>query len=218
MSNAKNKTTSTKKAETKNTTVKNAAKKGATYTFGGEYFCREANGLNSKQYELAVTFPELLNAPLAVFKKGVSEPGHPIFNLMIKKYSDYVSIRTYNVLKVENNTGTKAKKTNDINVMDIDQLKVYAEENDIEIDLEIYNNDVSKVREAIELALSDPEKFKEEYEKAVEEYKFKQQLDELNETDETDETQDENSGETDGDKDVDDLLDDLDGDENDTHE
>lgn len=181
------------------------AKKGAIYTFGGEYFCRQDKGLSVKTYELTVTFPELLQAPLSTFKRGVLETNHPIRNMMIKKYPDYTSVRTYCVLKVENHTNSKPKKVDDISVMDIEQLKHYIEEKDLGIDVEVYDNAVDKVREAITLAETDPEKFEESYDKAVKDYEYKKQLKELNGDNEAD-------GKSDDKDAVDDLLDDLDGD------
>lgn len=199
-----------KKQAKANATTK-TEKKGAVYTFGGEYYCRQDKGLSSKMYELSVTFPELLQAPLSIFKRGVSESNHPIRNLMIKKYPDFTSVRTYNVIKVENYTNAKSKKVDDINVMDLEQLKTYISDNGLEIDTAVYDDAVDKVREAISLAETDPEKFEELYTKAVEDFKYKKELEELN----GDDNESEGTGESDdnGKKDAaDDLLDDLDGD------
>lgn len=210
MANAKNKAAN-KTAKT----VKTESKKGAIYTFGGEYYSRTDKGLVKKRYELSVAFPELLQAPLSVFKGGLSNPNSTIFKLMITKYADFSSVRTYSVLHVENNTNTKPKKTDDISIMDIEQLKSYIENNDLGIDTQVFNDDVVKIREIIAIAESDPENFKEVYKQAVESYEYDKKLAELNNTndDETDETSD-----NDSDNDVDDLLDDLDGDENGTNE
>lgn len=203
----------TKNKAAKNTaktvkTVKNeTVKKGATYTFGGEYYCREDKGLTAKTYELAVTFPELLKAPLSVFKKGVSTTGHPIRNLMIKKYPDFTSIRTYSVIGVVNNTNVRPVKTNDISIMDVEQLKKYIAENELGISVEVYDNQIEKIREAIHLAENDPEKFEKVYADDVRDYEYRKQLEDLN-----------NGSDGDENEDVDDLLDDLDGDENDTNE
>ena len=154
--------------------------KGVEYTFGGEYYCKDSDGYALKNYELSVVFPELLQAPLSVFKKGVSTPNNPIYMLMIKKYPDFNAVRTHYVLKVVNNTDKAPKKADDINVMNIEQLKVYISENELNINTAVYYDAVDKVREAITLAESDPEKFKEIYDKAVEEYKFNKQVAELN--------------------------------------
>ena len=213
----------------KNKAVENKAvktevpKKGVVYTFGGEYYCREDKGLTSKYYEISVTFPELLKAPLSVFKKGVSTTGHPVRNLMIKKYPDFTSVRTYNVISVANNLTSKSVKVNDINVMDIEQLKRYIIENDLGIDVKVYCNKIEKIREIIRLAENNPEKFETVYAKDVEEYEYEKTLEELNNDSDGDA---ETDGDENGDGDVDDLLDDLedggdaetDGDENDTNE
>lgn len=187
------------------------AKKGAVYTFGGEYYSRQDKGLACKSYELSVIFPELLQAPLSVFKRGVSETGHPIRKLMISKYPDYTAVRTYNVIKVENYTNAKPKKTDDISVMDILQLQAYISEKELGIDTEIYDNAVDKVRDAIRLAETDPEKFEESYNEAVKDYEYKKQLEALNgngSSEGENEENEENSG--DGTS-ADDLLGDLDG-------
>ena len=188
------------------------AKKGAIYTFGGEYYCRQDKGLSVKAYELSVVFPELLQAPLSVFKRGVSETNHPIRNLMIKKYPDFTTVRTYNVIKVENYTNSKPKKTDDISVMDIEQLKHYISENDLGIDTAVYDNAVDKVRGAITLAETDPEKFEESYAEAVKNYEYKKELESLNGNDL--DGDDNNESEDEGKDAADDLLDDLDGDDN----
>lgn len=182
--------------------------KGVIYTFGGEYYCRQDKGLGSKTYELTVTFPEFLQAPLSVFKKGVSENKHPIRNLMLKKYPDFTSVRTYSVIKIVNNTSIKPKKTDDINTMDIVQLQAYIDDNELDFVVAVYDNDVVKVREAIKLAQENPEEFKNAYAEAVKEYEYKKALEELNPDG------DEQNGDKDGadESGVDDLLDDLDGD------
>lgn len=182
--------------------------KGVVYTFGGEYYCRQDKGLGSKNYELTVTFPEFLQAPLSVFKKGVSERKHPIRNMMIKKYPDFTSVRTYSVIKVVNNTNTKPKRSDDIATMDIVQLQAYINENELDFNTDVYDNDVVKVREAIKLAQDNPDDFKNAYAEAVKEYEYKKALEELNPD------KDEQDGDKDGadESGVDDLLDDLDGD------
>lgn len=196
--------------------------KGVIYTFGGEYFCRQDKGLGSKAYELTVTFPDFLVNALSTFKKGVSETGHPIRNLMIKKYPDFTSVRTYNVINVVNNSNSKPKKSDDIATMNIEQLQVFIADNELEIDVVVYGNDVAKVREAIKLAQDDPAEFEKIYAEAVKDYEYKKQLEELNkgngdENGKADNGKSEGEAETqkgDDDSDVDDLLDDLDGDEN----
>lgn len=197
-------------------------KKGATYTFGGEYYARQDKGLLAKTYKLAVTFPELLQAPLSVFKKGVSEAGHPIRNLMVKSYPDFTSVRTYNVLSVANNTNSKPNKTNDISVMNIEQLKTFIDDNDLGIDVQVYDNAVDKVRAAITLAQENPEKFAETYANDVKEYEYKKELEALNSSDDNsneeqnssdDGSNEEQNDKSEGETDVDDLLDDLDGDD-----
>ncbi len=202
------------KTQQKNETVK----KGVTYTFAGEYYCRDDRGLLAKVYELAVTFPELLANPLSAFKKGVNETGNPIRNLMVKKYPDYTSVRTYSVIKCENNTGAKPKKANDIEIMNVEQLQQFIDENDLGINTEIYNNDVVKIREMITLAQDDPEKFETVYAEQVKEYEYNKELEALNDENVTGETTDEATTDSTNDEDVDDLLDDLDGDENGTNE
>ena len=205
----------TKNKAAKNTAKDETVKGGVTYTFAGEYYCRDDRGLLAKTYEISVTFPELLNAPLSVFKKGVSTIGHPIRNLMIKKYPDFTSVRTHTVIGCKNNTNTKPKKVNDIEVMNIEQLQHYIDENSLGINVEIYNNDVVKVREAITLAQDDPEKFETVYAEQVKEFEYNKELAALNENGANTET---DSSNDEKDEDVDDLLDDLDGDENDTNE
>jgi len=189
--------------------------KGAEYTFSGEYYCRETDGYITKNYELSIVFPELLQAPLSVFKKGVLTPNHPIHSLMLKKYPDYSSVRTYNVIKVVNNTDKKPKKENDINIMDIEQLKVYIKENCLNIDTAIYYDAVDKVRGAISLAENSPEKFEVQYAEDLKEFNYNLQLLELNKNNpgETQQKQTKNAdkkqyeNEQDG---IDDLLGDLD--------
>lgn len=212
----------TTKTKTANAQAKAQQKpKGVIYTFGGEYFCRQDKGLGSKAYELTITFPEFLVNPLSTFKRGVSEVNHPIRNLMVKKYPDFTSVRTYNVIKVVNNSNAKPKKSDDIATMDIEQLKVFINENELGIDVVVYNEDVAKVREAIKAAQEDPEEFEKAYAEAVKDYEYRKQLEELNKGGDDngdgksdDKTEDENSKKGEGESDVDDLLDDLDGDDN----
>ena len=211
-------TTKTKTAKVQAKTQTQQKPKGVIYTFGGEYFCRQDKGLGSKAYELTVTFPDFLVNALSTFKKGVSETGHPIRNLMIKKYPDFTSVRTYNVINVVNNTNAKPKKSDDIATMNIEQLKVFIDENELNIDVVVYGDDVAKVREAIKLAQDDPEEFEKIYAEAVKEYEYKKQLEELNQdgddNGDSKSDEDENSKKGEGESDVDDLLDDLDGDDN----
>lgn len=211
-------TTKTKTAKAQAKTQTQQKPKGVIYTFGGEYFCRQDKGLGAKAYELTVTFPDFLVNALSTFKKGVSETGHPIRNLMIKKYPDFTSVRTYNVINVVNNTNAKPKKSDDIATMNIEQLKVFIDENELNIDVIVYGDDVAKVREAIKLAQDDPEEFEKIYAEAVKEYEYKKQLEELNQDGDDNgdgkSDEDENSKKGEGESDVDDLLDDLDGDDN----
>lgn len=162
------------------TTQDTVENKGVKYTFCGEYYSKDKEGLTLKNYEISIVFPELLQAPLSVFKKGALTPNHPIHSLIIKKYPDYESVRTYSVLSVANYSGQTLKKVNDINIMNIEQLKEYINENDIKIDTAVYNDDVNKVRAAIVLAQDDPEKFETQYQEDVKEYEYNKQLSELN--------------------------------------
>lgn len=191
-----------------------AKKTGVVYTFSGEYYYKQDKGLGTKSYELSVTFPNLLQAPLAVFKGGVSKGGHPVRNLMLKKYPDFVSVRTFSVLSVANYNTATSVKTNDINVMNIDQLKSYIEDKSLGIDTEVYKNDVNKVRAAITLAESNPEDFAETYKKVVEEYEYEKQIEALNSdnngTENTENAESAESTENTGAEDVNDLLKDLD--------
>ena len=156
-------------------------KTGAVYVFSGEYYYRQDKGLGIKNYELSVTFPDVLKAPLSVFKSGVSKNGHPVRSLMIKKYPDFASIRTYCISSFTDNTSNSNKKeTKDINKMNLAQLTKYIETNGLGIDTNIYGADIKKIREIITLAETDPDKFKETYEKDVKEYEYERELENLN--------------------------------------
>lgn len=206
--NASKAATKTTTKATKTTEVK----KGAIYSFCGEYYSKTGNDVKIGRYELDVVFPELLQAPLSVFKGSVDKVGHPINTLMIKKYPDFSRVRTYNVMKVVNNTGSSKGAKNTIELMDIEQLKNYIAEKDLIIDTEIYDNSVELVRVAIKQAEADPEAFAPIYAKAVEDYKYKKELEALNGTgNDNEDNSDIITDETGEDGDINDLLDDLDG-------
>jgi fructose-specific phosphotransferase system component IIB len=130
---------------------------------------------------------------------------------MIKKYADFTRVRTYSVLRVVNNTGSTKGAKNTIELMDIEQLKNYISEKDLEIDTKIYEDSVELVRTAIKQAEADPEAFAPIYAKAVEDYKYKKELEALNNTGENEDDNGDTDSNAEGNGDIDDLLDDLDG-------
>lgn len=206
MSNAKTKT---------KTEAKTSAKKlGVVYTFGGQYFGKNGSDKAIKDYSLSITYPKVLEAPLSEFKGGLNKEGNPVRNLMVKSYPDFVRVRTFNLVSVVNNIKNTKEEANAIDCMNVAQLNKYIEKNDLGIDIEVYENDVVKIRQAIKKAEEDPEAFAIAYEKDVEEHELNKQLKELNPGAEGDETGDDENGE--GDNGLDELLEGLeDGDEGD---
>lgn len=179
-------------------------KRGVTYSFGGEYYSKKGKEVRVKNYNLSVTFPEALQAPLSVFKKSISTQGHPVYNLMCKSYPDFSKVRTYSVLGVKNNTTNTKNTKNVIELMDLEQLKKYITDNDLIIDTIVYDDRVELVREAIKQAESAPEEFTIAYNEAVKDYEYRKELEKLNPIG--------NPPDGDG-EDIDDLLGDLDGEE-----
>lgn len=191
----KTKTQATAKTKTEST------QKGVKFSFAGDYYTGSKNeSLQIKPYAIDIVFPEYTPKALSLFKTGLKKPENAIHKLMVKKYPDFRTVRTHTIIGVTDLSG-KTRNTSNVSVMSIEQLEAYIEDNDLGIDPNIYEGNITRLREAVLLAEKDPETFAETYKADVEAYEFNKQLNDLNENDEV-ETTDEGEGEAD----IDNLL------------
>lgn len=177
----------------------NEKNKGVKYTFTGQYYtgCKEQSE-QVKDYELQVVFPQVIPNALSVFKTSLIKKVDGIYQMMRKKYPDFKTIRTYAVTNVEDLNGSSVN-TRNIATMNTKQLVKYIENNELEIDAQVYKGNITGLRNAIILAEEEPEKFKEVYAADVQQYNFDKQIKELNDIQP-------DAGEETAEKDIDDLL------------
>lgn len=182
--------------------------KGVKFSFAGEYYTGAKNeGLQIKQYAIDIVFPEYTPKALSLFKSGLKKPESAIRKLMVSKYPDFRNVRTHTIVGVADLSG-KTRSTNNVSIMSMEQLTAYIEDNDLNIDPNVYEGNITRLREAVILAEKDPDAFAEAYKADVEAYNFNKQLNDLNKDDETgtpaNDTEDEND--TEGEDDIDNLL------------
>lgn len=155
-------------------------KKGVAYTFSGEYYTGSKETVEQvKNYELTVNFPEETPIALSLFKTSLTRTKDAIFKMMIKKYPDFKAVRTYVITNVKN-LDNSAKQPKDIASMNTKQLAKYIAEKGLEIDVEVYDDDLAKLREVIVLAEKDVETFKKVYEADVQAHNFNKSINSLN--------------------------------------
>lgn len=187
-------------------------KKGVKYTFEGQYYTgSDTKGEQVKAYSLDVVFPSVEEKALSYFKTGLIRKD-AIYKLMIAKYSDFVRVRTMVITNVEDLSG-KGENTSNIATMNRKQLASYIAKKKLEIDVEVYADDITRLRNAIVQAEENPEAFKEIYAADVEAYNFSKGVNELNgvdngsDSDNTDDNEDKEDEEKNSEVDpVDDLL------------
>lgn len=166
-------------------------KKGVKYTFEGQYYTgSDTKGEQVKTYSLDVVFPSVEEKALSYFKTGLIRKD-AIYKLMIAKYSDFVRVRTMVITNVEDLSG-KGTSTSNIATMNRKQLASYIAKNNLGIDVEVYADDITRLRNAIIQAEENPETFKETYAADVEAYNFSKGVNELNNVGGSDSANDEN--------------------------
>ena len=181
------------------------AAKGVKFSFAGEYYTGAKNeGLQIKQYAIDIVFPEYTPKALSLFKSGLKKSESAIRKLMVSKYPDFRTVRTHTIVGVTDLSG-KVRNTNNVSVMSLEQLTTYIEDNELGIDPEVYEGNITRLREAVILAEKDPDTFAETYKADVEAYNFNKQLNDLNEGSEGNETE-APANDTEGEDDIDNLL------------
>lgn len=182
--------------------------KGVRYTFEGQYYTGSKEQAEQvKDYKLQVIFPQVFSNALSLFKTNLSrQMSSGIYKMMKEKYPDFKTVRTYAVTNVEDLNGEEIN-TRNIATMNTKQLVKYIAEKELGIDAQVYEGDITRLRNAIVFAEKEPEKFEEVYKADVEEYNFNKDIKDLNNIPAggNGEGKDENP---DGDKDtdIDDLL------------
>lgn len=207
----------------KNTKTKTATpSKGVKFVFAGEYYTGAKNdGSQIKPYTLDVVFPEYTPKALSLFKTGLKKPENAIRKLMIAKYPDFRTVRTHTIMGITDLSG-KVRNTSNVSIMTIEQLERYIEDNELGINVEVYADNITRLREAIIQAENDPEAFKESYKADLEAYEFNKQLTDLNGSESNSNVENKNEGEEESDtdegkSDIDNLLGDME-EESDTDE
>ena len=158
----------------------NAKNKGVRYTFAGQYYTgNKEQSEQVKDYTLQVVFPQVYPNALSIFKTSLIKKFDSIYTMMLKKYPDFKTVRTYTVINIEDLNGTSVN-THNIATMNTKQLIKYIENNELGIDAKIYEKNITGLRNAIILAQEEPEKFKEVYAADVQQYEFNKQIKELN--------------------------------------
>lgn len=191
----------------------NVKNKGVKYTFTGQYYTgNKEQAEQVKDYELQVVFPQMYPNALSIFKTSLIKQHDSIYQMMKKKYPNFKTVRTYAVTNIEDLNGTSVN-THNIATMNTKQLIKYIENNELGIDAQVYEGNITGLRNAIILAQEEPEKFKEVYAADVQQYEFNKQINELNDVqgeadgqaEQTGEVEKEN-GTDENEKDIDDLL------------
>lgn len=127
--------------------------RGFTVTVVGEYIARSGvlgNEKVARPYEIEGNIPTL-HAALSIVKNKLLDP------LLSKKYSDYVTYRTYHITKISPIDPNDASLLADIPVsyMDRESLIQFCKKNNLPVETHLYP-DLFKLREAVEFAYTDP--------------------------------------------------------------
>ncbi|UKI40502.1 MAG: hypothetical protein L6V95_09940 [Candidatus Melainabacteria bacterium] len=182
---------------------------GVKYTFAGQYYTgNKEQSEQVKDYELQVVFPQVYPNALSIFKTSLIKQCDSIYHMMKKKYPNFKTVRTYAVTNIEDLSG-KEINTRSIATMNTKQLVKYIENNELGIDAQVYEGNITGLRNVVILAKEEPEKFKEVYAADVQQYEFNKQINELNNVQSTDKTGkplDDTSKNNGKEKDIDDLL------------
>lgn len=158
----------------------NSQKKGVKYSFEGQYYTGSKDTAEQvKPYALDVIYPESTPKALSLFKTSLNRQVDGIFKLMVNKYPDFKRVRTMTITNVVDLSGASVGG-NSIATMNTKQLTSYIKKNELGIDVNVYEGDITRLREAIIMAEENPEKFKEVYEADVEAYNFNKSINDLN--------------------------------------
>ncbi len=183
-------------------------KKGVVYTFSGEYYSGAKETTEQiKPYELSVTYPEETPIALSLFKTSLTRTKDTIYRMMLKKYPDFKAVRTHVITDVKH-LGNGGKQPKSIACMNTKQLANYIAENKLEIDVEVYGDDLAKLREIIALAEKDAEAFKKAYAADVEAYEFNKSIKDLNDIDDNSGSGEDSAKDSEGSEDdqIDEIL------------
>ncbi len=146
---------------------------GFTVTLEGQYFYSvgEGKGKALKKYSFDINLPTMV-AALSIIKNKLLD------KILSKKYEDYVTYRTHVITNVKP-FGEVGYAKVEIWQMSRPDLIAYAREQELPVKFDIYPA-LMELRNAIEMAESDPDRFDRLQKDAEEEFEFMSTLRELN--------------------------------------
>ncbi len=146
---------------------------GFTVTVEGDYFVAVGdNKKGLKRYSFDFNLPSM-TAALSIIKNKV-------LNKMLKKlFNDYVSYRTYNITKVVPFGGAKVTGSFDIWSSSRDEVESYIRKEELPVKLKYYPS-LMGLRDAVQLAQSDPDRFLLNQKELEEDFAFTESLRALN--------------------------------------
>ncbi len=146
---------------------------GFTVTIEGQYFYSvgEGKGKALKKYSFDINLPTM-NAALSIIKNKLLD------KILSKKYEDYVTYRTHFITNVKP-FGEVGYAKVEIWQMNRPDLIAYAREKELPLKFDIYPG-LMELRNAVEMAESDPDRFERIQKDAEAEFEFTTTLRELN--------------------------------------
>jgi|TARA_R100000656_G_scaffold33144_4_gene28515 hypothetical protein len=124
---------------------------GYRITVAGQYFVREGEKrLNLKSYKFDINMPTMDSA-LSVIKNKILDV------VLKKKYPDYVSYRTHQIMNVVA-FGDVAQQKAVLWQMNRTTILSYIQENELPVEPEIFET-LMELREAVQMAEADPDNF-----------------------------------------------------------
>lgn len=144
---------------------------GFDLTVEGDYFVKEGANKGLRRYSFDFRLPSMDSA-LSVLKNKVLD------FVLKKEYGDYVSYRTYQITKVKP-FGTAVLLGFDLWSASREEVEKYIRKEELPVKVKFYPS-LMNLREGVQLAEADPDRFLLNQEKLEEDFIFTEQLRALN--------------------------------------
>ena len=144
---------------------------GFDLTVEGDYFVTEGKHKGLARYEFEFRLPSMDSA-LSIIKNKVLDM------VLKKKYPDYVSYRTYQITKVKP-FGTAVLSGFDLWSASREEVEKYIRKEELPVKVKFYPS-LMNLREGVQLAEADPDRFLLNQKKLEEDFVFTQELRALN--------------------------------------
>jgi hypothetical protein len=153
--------------------VKTTGQSGFKVTVEGMYFVSvgEGKGKGVRQYSFDINLPSM-DCALSIIKNKILDV------VLAKKYPDYVSYRTHNIVNVVPFGNVPNARLN-IWQMNRPTVESYVFENSLPVKLELYPT-LMDLRNAVDMAERDPDRFARVQKQTEEDFKLTNALRELN--------------------------------------